>query len=159
VVGKELDGEERETARLVQPARIAGRDVKLVEAVRDVCVVLEVARPFCDAVTPGSMESLAVRKRTKQELRERSRRVEPLRALEHPARLGERGEHQAVPGSDRLVVTERPRPFVSLLQQRDTFLFGEEAADDESTVLERLQQVGARDLVRSPGERESFDAV
>src|SRR5206468_1825010 len=41
-VGEELDRGEREPPRLLQPAQVAGRDVQLVQPVRDVRVVLEV---------------------------------------------------------------------------------------------------------------------
>ena len=43
VVGEELDGESREASRLLEPAQLARRDVQLVEPVRDVRVVVEVA--------------------------------------------------------------------------------------------------------------------
>ena len=40
-VGEELDGEAREAQRLVEVPPFAGGDVELVEAVRDIGVVLE----------------------------------------------------------------------------------------------------------------------
>ena len=43
-VCEQLDGEEREPAGLLEPPELAGRDVQLVEAVRDVRVVVEEAR-------------------------------------------------------------------------------------------------------------------
>ena len=43
VVSKQLDGEQRQAARLLEPAQVAGGDVQFVEPVRDVRVVVEVA--------------------------------------------------------------------------------------------------------------------
>ena len=43
-IAEQLDRGEREPPRLAQPAQVAGRDVQLVEAVRDVRVVVEVRR-------------------------------------------------------------------------------------------------------------------
>ena len=44
VVAEELDREPREPVRLLEPAQLAGRGVQLEQAVRDVRVVVEVAR-------------------------------------------------------------------------------------------------------------------
>ena len=44
LVGEELDREPRESVRRLEPAELAGRDVQLEQAVRDVRVVVEVAR-------------------------------------------------------------------------------------------------------------------
>ena len=122
VVGEELDREQREPARLVQPAEVAGCDVELVEPVRDVRVVLEVAGALRDAVAPGAVEPLAVGERAEQELAERARRVEVVGAVEPPPRLRERREHQPVPGSDRLVVALRLRALLARGEQRRALL-------------------------------------
>ena len=118
VVAEELDREEREPARLLEPARLAGRDVQLVEPVRDVGVVVEEAGVLGDAVAVRAVEAaLGRRERAEQELAEASRRVEPVVALEARAGLGERGEREAVPGGDRLVVAQRLRPLLAPLEQ------------------------------------------
>src|SRR5207247_10004998 len=102
VVGEEIDGQTREAVRLLQPAELAGREVQLVEPVREVGVVLEVARPLRDAVPPRAMEAAVRRReRSEQELAEPARRVEPIRALEDPRALGEGGKRQSVPRRDR----------------------------------------------------------
>ena len=66
VVGEQLDRERREPVRLAQPARLAGRDVQLEQAVGDVGVVLEVARALRDAVAPRAVQA-AVRRRERAE--------------------------------------------------------------------------------------------
>ena len=60
-VAEELDRGEREPPRLPQPAQVAGRDVQLVQPVRDVRVVLEVggvlrARPSRSVRQSGSAD-------------------------------------------------------------------------------------------------------
>jgi hypothetical protein len=56
LVAKELDREQCEPARLVEPAQLARRDVQLVKAVRDVGVVFEEARVLGDAVAVRAVE-------------------------------------------------------------------------------------------------------
>ena len=46
VVSEQLDREQRQPARLLEPAQLAGGDVQLVEPVRDVRVVVEEAGAF-----------------------------------------------------------------------------------------------------------------
>ena len=105
------------------------------------------------------------RERPEQELRQCARRVDPVVAVEPPPRLGERGEHQPVPGGDRLVVAERLRAQVPRREQHLPLLVRQPAAQDGPAVLERPQQrVAARpdhggELVRRPRERQSLDAV
>ena len=99
VVGEELDREQREAVRLAQPARVAGRDVQLDQAVGDVGVVLEVAGSLRDAVAPRAVQA-AVRRRERPE-QELARARRPAST---PAGLRERGQHQPVPRRDRLVV-------------------------------------------------------
>src|SRR5207302_5793439 len=70
LIGEEIDGEARKPVRLVQPAGGAGRDVQLVEAVRDVRVVLEVAGSLGDTLAPGSVQTLPIGERPEQQLRE-----------------------------------------------------------------------------------------
>ena len=66
LVREELDREQRESARLLEPAQLAGRDVQLVEAVRDVRVVVEEAGSAHTAVAQAAVEAAAiVRERAK----------------------------------------------------------------------------------------------
>ena len=70
LVSEEVDGEPREPKRLVEPAQLAGRDVKLVEAVRDVRVVLEIAGAFGLPGVEGPVQPpFGVGERPEQELR------------------------------------------------------------------------------------------
>src|SRR5215213_10290707 len=73
--------------------------------------------------------------------------------------LGERGEQQAVPRGDDLVVARRLRPAFALLEQPRAQLGIELTADDGAPVLERLQQLLRNALVGGPRECEPFDAV
>src|SRR5262249_59430984 len=103
VVREELDGETREPQRLLEPAHLARGDVQLVEAVRDIGVVLEEAGGLRDAVAIRAEEpSLVRRERSEQELAEAARRGDPVVTAEAPTGLRERGEREAVPGGDRL---------------------------------------------------------
>ena len=83
----------------MQPAQLAGRDVQLVEAVRDVRVVVEERRVLGLAVAERPPQRIDRQKRA-----ELDRRGEQVRALEPARALGERRERQAVPGRDHLVV-------------------------------------------------------
>jgi len=82
-----------------------------------------------------------------------------VRMLEAPTRLGEGGERKAVPGGDRLVVAERLRAELTLLEEPLRELRLELASKDESAVLERLQQLRGHALLRRPREREPLDTV
>src|SRR6476646_4161283 len=103
VVGKELDGERGEAVRLAQPLRVAGRDVQLEQAVRDVGA-------------PGSVEAaVRARQRAEEERAQRDR-------LADAPRLRERRQHQPVPRRNRLVVTERLRTMLAELEEARTRL-------------------------------------
>ena len=146
--------------RLAEPAQIAGRDVQLEQSVSGVGVVGEVPRPFRDAVAPGAVQpAVAVRERTEQEVAEPRRGREPVRPADRAGARGERCEHQAVPRRDRLVVTQRLRPLLPNREEPLPRLVVELAADDEPPMLERLEQLVGRALVRRPGEREALDPV
>ena len=69
LVGEQLDGEQRQAARLLEPAQVAGRHVKLVEPVRNVRVVVEIARAGRLALPVAASQPSAVRERSEQELR------------------------------------------------------------------------------------------
>ena len=160
VVAEELDREERKPARLLEPARLARRDVQLVQPVRDVGVVVEEAGVLRDAVAVGAVEAaLGRRQRPEQELAEPPRRVEPVVALQAASGLGERGEREPVPGGDRLVVAQRLRPLLAPLEQLALQLRRQLAAQDEPSVLERLEELLRHALLGRPREREPLDAV
>ena len=83
LVGEELDREPRESVRLLEPAQLAGRDVQLVEAVRDVRIVLQVAGVSRPARTPAAVQAaVLVRERPEQELRQLPPGLDELRPLE-----------------------------------------------------------------------------
>src|SRR2546423_15699868 len=78
LVGEELDREAGQPVRLLEPAQLSGRDMELVEPVRDVGVVLEVPGNARPAGTPAAKEtSVVTRERAEQEVREPPRCVEP----------------------------------------------------------------------------------
>src|SRR5581483_4228821 len=97
-----------------------------------------------DAVAPGPVEPpFGRRERAEQELGEARRRVPP-------SALRERRQHQPVPRRDRLVVAERlgtPRA-----DREQTLARGvvELSAEDESSVLEVLEQRLGRALAWRP---------
>ena len=159
LVGEEVDGEHREPVRLEEPPRLAGRHVQLVEPVRDVGVVLEVAGSLRAAGAVGSEEAPVVAgERTEQELGGIDRGRDEVAALEPSPRLGQRRDGHAVPGRDRLVVAERLRPLLSELEEPGARLLVELAAQDEAPVLERLEELLRRPLGRRPRERQPLDA-
>src|SRR3989442_1519628 len=112
-IAEELDREPREPVRLLEPAQLAGRDVQLVEPVRDVRVVLEVARALRLALTPRPVEPpVLTRERPEQELGQPASRDEQVVPAEPPRGLRQRRQREPVPGRDRLVVEERLRPLL-----------------------------------------------
>src|SRR4029077_13784640 len=68
-------------------------------------------------------------------------------------------EGEPVPGRDDLVVERRLRTAVANLEQPRARLGVELTTQDRAAVLERLQQLGRRPLLRRPGVRQPFDAV
>ena len=101
LVEEELEREPREPVRLLEPAQLAGRDVQLEQPVRDVGVVLEVARSLGDAVAPGAVQpALGRRERPEQELRQAPGGLDPVRPVESAAALGQRREREPVPRRD-----------------------------------------------------------
>ena len=141
----------REPVRLEQPARVAARDVQLHQPVCDVGVVLEVTRSLRDAVPPGAVQPAV---RCRQIAEEKAGQLGCR--LDAPS-LGERREHQAVPGGDRLVVAERLRPLLAQRVQPLARVLVELAAQNEAAVLERLQQFLRRAFARRPRERQPLD--
>ena len=144
VVGEELDREPGEPVRLVEPARLSGRDVELEEPVRHVRVVVEVAGAARAALAVAAPKpAVVVGERAEQELPQPSGGVDPVRPLEPPPGFRERGEREPVPRRDRLVVAERLRALLSHLEEPRAQVLVELAADDRASVLERLEQLGA----------------
>src|SRR5581483_5058581 len=139
LVGKQLDGEQRQPARFLEPAGLSRRDVELVEAVRDVRVVVEVADAGGASCSIRAKEPAVGGERPEQELREAPSRVEPLCAVEPPPGLGQRRERQAVPRRDRLVVPSGLRPRRADCEEPLARLRADLAADDRAPVLERLE--------------------
>ena len=71
VVVEKLEGEPGQAVRFLEPARLAGGDVELVEAVGDVGVVLEKAGVLGPALPEGSVEAaFLVREGPEEELAE-----------------------------------------------------------------------------------------
>ena len=154
VVGEAVDRLERDPARLVQPAQVAGRDVELVQAVREVRVVVEEPGAGRTPRSAGA-DDLAV----DEQLGELDRLREHVVAVEHPPGFRQRGEREPVPRRDHLVVARRLRALLADCEQAGAQLVVELAAEDEAAVLERLQQLLGRALARRPGERQPLDAV
>src|SRR6476659_6657454 len=118
LVPEELDGEPRESVRLLEPAQLAGRDVQLVEPIGDVGVVLQVTGIAGLPGPPAAMQAaVLIRKHPEQELSQLPAGLDELRAIEPAARLRERRQREAVPGGDRLVVAERLRSPLADLEQ------------------------------------------
>src|SRR5262249_50072449 len=143
VVAEQLDGEPREPVRLLEEAQLAARDVQLVQAVRDVRVVVEEAAPGGRARAPAAAQApVLVAQRAEQEVGQTAGRLEEVAALEAAAGLRQRGEREAVPRRDHLVVAPGLRTALADLEQPHARLLVELAADDRAAVLERLQEVG-----------------
>src|SRR5207249_2945051 len=120
----------------------------------------QVAGPLRDAVAMRPVEpAVGAGKRAEQELGELDGRGDELRAVETPAGLGQRGEREAVPGRDRLVVAKRLRPALALLEETAPELGRDIAADDPAPVLERLEQLARNALLLRPREGEPLHAL
>src|SRR6185437_2622923 len=159
-VAEEIDGKHCEPPRFFEPAQLSACDVELVQAVRNVGVILEHARMLRLTCTPAAVETaLLSGKRSEQELAKRAGRVEVVVTPEPSPGLGESREREAVPGSDRLVVTQRLPAKFPLLEQPRAQLGVEGTADDETSVLERVQQLLRDVVLLRPCVGEPFDAV
>src|SRR5437763_7069254 len=89
VVAEELDGQQCEPPRLLEPAQLARRDVKLVEPVGDVGVVVEHAGMTRSASAPGAVQTaVGTRERSQQELCAGARCGHEIVPLEPPSSLG-----------------------------------------------------------------------
>ena len=133
---------------------LAGRDVQLVETVRDVRVVVEKGGVLGVPVAHGPPERAGREQRP-----ELDRRVEEVTALEPARTLRERRERKPVPGRDDLVVEPGLRPTGANGEQLGPRLLVEPAAQNRTSLLERLEQVGGRFLPFGPGVRQPLDTV
>ena len=105
VVRKQLDGEESEPPRVLQPTQLARGYVELVQPVRDVRVVVEHARVTRLTCPPRPAEASVVRRQpVEQELRAGPRRRDEVVTFEAASRLGKGRDGQAVPRGHGLVV-------------------------------------------------------
>ena len=160
LVPEELDREAGQSVRLLEPAQLARGDVQLEQAVRNVGVVLEVAGSLGPAGAERPVQpAFGGGERAEQELAERAGRVEVVGALEAAARLRQRREREPVPGRDRLVVPVGLRPLLAQLEEPAALLVGQCAADDETAVLERVQELLGHALLGRPREGQPLDPV
>ena len=98
VVVEELDGQQREPARLEQPVEVARGGVQLEQAVCDVRVVVEEAEAARAPVSRRPVQPPVLGgQRSEEERAESPRRVEPVEPLEPVARLGDRRQREPVP--------------------------------------------------------------
>ena len=115
-VGETLDHGVGQGTRLGEPARIEAGLVQGEQRLEQERVVLQVGVELGLAVLPGAQQPpVGVAQRAEHELRTAGRRLHVVGALEHGAGLGQRGDHQGVPGGQALVVEARPdalRPHV-----------------------------------------------
>ena len=161
---EELDREQRKPPGLEQPAELARRDVELDQPVRDVRVVVEEAEAARTSVACRAEKAAVLgRQRAEQELTETACSVEPIHALEPVSRFRERGEREAVPRRERLVVAEWLLPGVSAREHSVTQLGVELTADDEPPVLERLEELPSEadrlGFLRRPRVCQPLDTV
>ena len=98
LVLEEVDREQRQPARLFEPAQLARRLVQLEQPGRDRRVVLQVRVDLRRAGAEAPVQAPAlVRERAEQELGDRACGVEVVLAPEPTARLGERRQRESVP--------------------------------------------------------------
>ena len=134
--------------RLVEIGVLAGHLEQRHAGARHVGVVVERAavQPLAGAV---GMEQAAVlvAHRVHDEAPGAHRRGQPVVALEDGRRVGERGDHQAVPVGQHLVVPARPHPLVAHRLELG-------AQDGESLLLRIAQQgrgaIAMEDIVMLP---------
>ena len=143
LVLEELDRQQREPARLLEPAQLAGRLVQLEQPGRDRRVVVQVRVDLRRAGAEAPVQAPAlVRERAEQELGDRARRVEVVLAPEPAARLGER-RRARVRSTTRApcrraraaAAGPAPRAAARAILGRDL------AAQDEPPALERQEPV------------------
>ena len=111
VVGEQLDREQREPARLEQPAqrRRSRRAARAARARRSRS--RRGSRRRSPSRPPGAEQAAVGRRAGRAGTPPHADGgVEPVRPLQPPARLGERREREPVPRGDRLVVEPRLRP-------------------------------------------------
>ncbi len=134
--------------------------MELVEPVGDVGVIVEEADP---AGAPGAAAAqepaLTVGERAEQELRDRPGLLDEVGPCKPPPRFRERRQGEPVPGRDRLVVERRLRAARAKLEQARASLRVQLAAQDETPVLEGLEQLLRSTFARRPRVGEALDPV
>ena len=109
VVAEALDHRVGQRARLAEPARVEARLVEGQQRLEQVGVILEVGVEAPAAVLPGAQQpAVGVAQRAEHEVGGAGGGLEVVGSLEHRAGLGQRGDHQGVPGGQALVVEPRP---------------------------------------------------
>src|SRR5215203_546561 len=96
--------------------------MELVQAVRHVCVVLEVARALGLAGAEGAAQPTSLRERAEDERGEPRRRLDEVLAVEPAPGFGQRREREPVPRCDRLVVAGGLRAQLARLEQLSPLL-------------------------------------
>ena len=103
----------------VEPAHLEGRLVERQQRLEQVGVVLEVGVQLRLAVLPAAQQpAVGVAHLVEHELGRGARGVEVVVAAEHRAGVGERRDHQRVPGGEPLVVEPGPDPLRARLVER-----------------------------------------
>ena len=106
-------------SRLLEPALLERRFVQRQQRFQQEGMVLEVGVEPALAVLVGAQQaSVGVAQIPQDELGAAARRVEVVLAPQRRAGLGQRGQHQRVPGGEALVVQPRPHPLRARLVQR-----------------------------------------
>src|SRR6266540_5540680 len=160
LVAEQRDRKDRKPARLLEPPQLSCRNVQLVEAVGHVCVILEHTCVLRLARAPAAEKPpFRGRERAEEELRESTSSFEIVGSIAASARLRKRGQRKPVPRCDRLVVAERLRPQLTLVEEPCTGLGIELSTNDEATVLERLQELPRNVVGFGPRVRQPLDAV
>src|SRR5919199_471397 len=97
------------TARLLEAAELAAREVELQEPVREAGVVLEVRVDSRSPVPVRPLELPVGREGAEEEVGQPVGDGEVVGPLEAPRRFGEGGEREPVPCGDDLIVARRLR--------------------------------------------------
>src|SRR5881275_2875355 len=146
--------------RLLEPAQVAAGDVQLVQPVGHVRVVVQDAAVLGLPCAPRPEQPTLRRgERSEDELRQRLRGLEQIRALETTARFRERRERQSVPRGDRLVVAERLCTALTFGEQARPCVGVDLAAKDETTMLEGMQLLPWNAVLLRPRVRQAFEAI
>ena len=117
LVGEALDHRLGGLAGGVEPAHLEGRLVEAQQRLDQEGVVLEVGVEPALAVLPGAEQAArVVAHRLEDEAGAAAGGVEEVLAAERGAGVGERGDHQRVPGAEPLVVEAGAHPLLAPLR-------------------------------------------